>query len=547
MSDDVVVSPESETSSDIPADTTTTATIAVGDTISGQVETPGDRDWFAVELEAGHTYTIDLRGRRTDDGTLYDPYLRGIHDDGGVLVRDPKTTDDNDGDGPNSHLVFKAPRSGTYYIAAGAWGDYLGTYELEVWDTSADDTRGGARELGDITGLDGARFPRNRLDGDGDRVDYYRFTLSETKTVSLGLRRQDADADLYLEDAAGRALASSVETGTSSERVDATLAAGTYYVRVESRDTGANDYIFRYGVSAAEPGAQVLRASGPPAFGEESYAFELAENADGSVTRVSLGTVAAEDPDGDTVGYAIVGGNEEALFVIDASSGELYYVGSGEDHEGGDGPYALTVRATAGTDTVDTAVTVTVTDEAEAPAFGETSYAFELAENADGSVTRVSLGTVAAKDQDDGDTVGYAIVGGNEEALFAIDASSGELYYVGSGEDYESETKRYELTVRAGDGTHTVDATVTVTVTDEAEAPAFGETSYAFELTENVDGSTDRVSLGAVSATDPDEDTVSYAIAAGNELGRFTIDASSGELYYVGPGRTTRARRSATS
>ena len=43
------------------------------------------------------------------------------------------------------------------------------------------------------------------------------------------------------------------------------------------------------------------------------------------------------------------------------------------------------------------AVTVTVTDEAEAPAFAETSYAFELAENVDGSETnRVSLGTVAA-------------------------------------------------------------------------------------------------------------------------------------------------------
>ena len=59
-------------------------------------------------------------------------------------------------------------------------------------DTSADDTRGGARELGDITGLDAVRFPRNTLDGDGDRVDYYRFQLSETKQVGLGVRRQDA-------------------------------------------------------------------------------------------------------------------------------------------------------------------------------------------------------------------------------------------------------------------------------------------------------------------------------------------------------------------
>ena len=95
------------------------------------------------------------------------------------------------------------------------------------------------------------------------------------------------------------------------------------------------------------------------------------------------------------------------------------------------------------------------------------------------------------------------------------------MFYVGSGEDYEGGDGPHALTVRAGDGPHTVDATVTVTVTDEAEAPGFGETSYAFVLAENVDGSETRVSLGTVEAEDPDGDTVSYAIAAGNESGRF--------------------------
>ena len=98
------------------------------------------------------------------------------------------------------------------------------------------------------------------------------------------------------------------------------------------------------------------------------------------------------------------------------------------------------MRATAGTDTVDTAVTVTVTDAPEAPAFGKTSYAFVLAENVDGSETRVSLGTVAAEDPDDGDTVSYAIAAGTELGRFAIDASSGELFYVGTGEDHEGAT-----------------------------------------------------------------------------------------------------------
>ena len=52
---------------------------------------------------------------------------------------------------------------------------------------------------------------------------------------------------------------------------------------------------------------------------------------------------------------------------------------------------------------------------------------------------------------------------GNASDLFAINEASGELYYVGLGEDFESDTGPYELTVRASDGSHTVDTTVTVT------------------------------------------------------------------------------------
>ena len=86
-----------------------------------------------------------------------------------------------------------------------------------------------------------------------------------------------------------------------------------------------------------------------------------------------------------------------------------------------------------------------------APAFGQAGYTFDLAENVDGSTDRVALGSVSATGPDGG-SVTYGIERGNAAGLFEIDGASGELFYTGGGEDYETDTRWYELTVRASDG-----------------------------------------------------------------------------------------------
>ena len=408
-------------------------------------------------------------------------------------------------------------------------------------------THTSAHELGDITAQrlqGGLRKLAQTVGTEGDGVDYYRFTLSEAREVRLGLKLRQGEAELYLEDAEGNVLARSM-AHAGYEAAVRTLLPGTYYVRVEAVGAAASEYEFRYGVLEANASFRPASDSpwhtglaermGMPSFGEAGYGFELSETVDGRVSGVLLGTVLAVDPNGESLSYGIVGGNGSGLFALGGASGELSYVGAGEDFEGGAGPYELTVRASDGTHTIDTTVTVTVTDAAEQPAFGDESYAFELAENADGRANGLSLGRVLATDPD-GDEVRYSLTGGNESMLFNIDAASGELYYVGPGEDYESGVTSYEVTVRASDAAHTVDTTVTVTVTDEGEAPAFGEESYAFELAENVDGRVNRLSLGAVTATDPDSDTVRYSLLDGNDSSLFAIEETSGELFYVGAG-----------
>ena len=91
---------------DYSADHFTTGTVAVVDTATGNIGSNGDGDWFAVELVAGRTYVIDLRGSPTDDGTLSDPYLRGVYDADGNLI--PRTTNDDGGQGYNSRVTFTA-------------------------------------------------------------------------------------------------------------------------------------------------------------------------------------------------------------------------------------------------------------------------------------------------------------------------------------------------------------------------------------------------------------------------------------------------------
>ena len=366
--------------------TQTTGAVAVGGSATGEIETSKDFDWFAVDLVAGHTYVIGLEGADSGGGALQDPVLRGLYDADGNRIAGAR---DNDGGaGRDARLTFTAATTGAYYIEARGHLNQTGEYTVRVteWvDTDAE--RGGAADLGDITALAGPQFPAASLDGSSDSVDYWRFTLSEARRVGLGLRRQDANADLFLEDAEGNVLYSGTEEGTANEWISQTLLAGTYFVRVEAQEEGANEFKLRYGVSGANPDVvaaleqQQQGTDEAPEFAQPSYAFDLAENADGGAISVALGAVSATDPENSTITYSIEAGDSGGLFAIDSGTGALSYQGAGEDYESGTTSYELTVRASDGGLHSDR--DVNVTDVAEAPAFAEGSYAFSLAENAD--------------------------------------------------------------------------------------------------------------------------------------------------------------------
>ena len=121
-------------------------------------------------------------------------------------------------------------------------------------------------------------------------------------------------------------------------------------------------------------------------------------------------------------------------------------------------------------------VMVTIRDttpENDPPAFGQSSYRFELRENLDGSERTVVLGRVQAEDPD-GDAMTYDLSSG-AGARFRLGRDDGAVKYIGPGEDYEAEPNRYELTAIARDA-HGAEARarVVVNVLDENEPPVAG-------------------------------------------------------------------------
>ena len=160
-----------EGDTDLPADTDTTGVVEVDgfgargaihepigtSTDIGTLNNPEisttyvfDTDWFAVELEAGRTYRIDMKGQILSSPglgspgepvdpelTLSLPQINAIYDAGGGYLLNTWGADES-----SAHHLFRvtfhARAGGTYYIAASGESFEWGGYELTVIDITED-------------------------------------------------------------------------------------------------------------------------------------------------------------------------------------------------------------------------------------------------------------------------------------------------------------------------------------------------------------------------------------------------------------------------
>ena len=97
--------------------------VSDGSSVSGNIETAGDEDYFAFQAERGAEYTIETRVRSGLDTVIE------LYNSGGSRL----SSDDDSGDGAASKLVWMAPSSGTYYVKVKGYSrSEMGAYELSL-------------------------------------------------------------------------------------------------------------------------------------------------------------------------------------------------------------------------------------------------------------------------------------------------------------------------------------------------------------------------------------------------------------------------------
>ena len=262
-----------------------------------------------------------------------------------------------------------------------------------------------------------------------------------------------------------------------------------------------------------------------PTFDNAPYSLAQDEN---TAANTVLGTVAATDPENDAITYSLTNTGGDRFEINDAtgaiSNTEVIDYEMLSDTEQADG-IIVTVQASDGTNNATTDVTITINDVNEAPTFDNAPYSFAQDEN---TAANTVLGTVTATDPD-GTTPTYSLTntGGDR---FEINDATGAI---SNAEviDYEmlsdaEQTDGITVTVQASDGTNNATTDVTIRINDVNEAPTFDNAPYSFAQDEHTAANT---VLGTVTATDPENDAITYSLTnTGGD--RFEINDATGAI-----------------
>ena len=274
------------------------------------------------------------------------------------------------------------------------------------------------------------------------------------------------------------------------------------------------------GKSASETSSNSTVTNPPPTFALDTRTFSVNENA----TSGTVGTVTATDPDGDTLAYS-VGGADAAAFNGDfslssATGGITVKSGATIDYEAKPS-YSVTITATdpsLGTDTIGVTVNVNNVDEAgtvtlsgATPAVGR-PFTATLADP-DGGVTseswrwsRANTATGTFTNISGADSASYTPVSGDVGKFLKATVNYTDSF--GSGKSASKTSSNSVVT---------------------NPPPVFADNSVTFSVNENATSG----AVGAVRATDPDNDPLTYSVGGTDAAafnGDFSLGAATGAI-----------------
>ncbi len=247
--------------------------ITVPGTLSGNLETEGDVDWFAFNAVAGQGYQLSTALQGLSDSTLT------LYDTDGVTEL---AFNDDGGEGLASLMNWVATKNGTFYVqVAGYSTTETGAYQLSLseYAAPADDHANSASSATPVAWNKGVA---GNLEEGGDR-DWFSFHATagkgyvfETQLFGLNdsqLRLYDTDGQTVLasDDNSGSGLASRLDwvaTDTGEFFVEvlspSTTETGTYRLNLWGSSTlDFNDYkLGSYGGTNDENGVVTIENGG---------------------------------------------------------------------------------------------------------------------------------------------------------------------------------------------------------------------------------------------------------------------------------------------
>ncbi len=218
------------------------------DTTYGTIGYSGDVDYFRVQFTSSGSANFWLGD--IPSGVDYDLYL---YDSYGNQLQSSTTT-------ANHEQIYEYPVTANewYYLRVVGYNnsyDASNYYRIRAKNYPSvqyGDSFEPNDSYADATSIsNNALLTTANIDNDAD-VDYFRFTVSSSSSVSISLSNipSNCDYDLFLYDSGYSQCASSRSGGNTSEVIEYTVSAGTYYIVVESY-SGSSSSNYRLNLSTS--------------------------------------------------------------------------------------------------------------------------------------------------------------------------------------------------------------------------------------------------------------------------------------------------------